>query len=55
MADYVDITSLVSSSAVRVIDFMYLASLLCGVDLKTLFSGELEEQSKAYESVKRII
>ncbi|WZZ75484.1 hypothetical protein YC2023_086854 [Brassica napus] len=43
MADIVDITSRVSSSAVRVIDLRYLASLLCGVDLKTLCSGELEE------------
>ncbi|KAF8084840.1 hypothetical protein N665_0697s0022 [Sinapis alba] len=38
MADVVDISSLVSSSAVRVIDFRYFASLLCGVDLETLCS-----------------
>lgn len=53
MADIVDISSLVSSSAVRVIDLRYFASLLCGVDLETLCSGELAEQSQAYESLKQ--
>ncbi|KAJ0236781.1 O-fucosyltransferase 30 [Hirschfeldia incana] len=50
MGDVVDISSLVSSSAVRVIDFRYFASLLCGVDLETLCSAE---QSKAYESLRQ--
>ncbi|CAN8274810.1 unnamed protein product [Cochlearia groenlandica] len=53
MADVVDISSLVSSSAVRVIDLRHFASLLCGVDLVTLCSGELDEHSRAYESVKQ--
>ncbi|CAA7032387.1 unnamed protein product [Microthlaspi erraticum] len=53
MADIVDISSLVSSSAVRVIDLRYFASLLCGVDLETLCSGELAQQSQAYESLKQ--
>lgn len=53
MADIVDISSLVSSSAVRVIDLRYFASLLCGVDLETLCSGELAEQSQAYESLEQ--
>nr|ABD65093.1 hypothetical protein 31.t00055 [Brassica oleracea] len=53
MGDVVDISSLVSSSAVRVIDFRYFASLLCGVDLETLCSGELAEQSQAYESLRQ--
>ncbi|CAH2078781.1 unnamed protein product, partial [Thlaspi arvense] len=53
IADIVDISSLVSSSAVRVIDLRFFASLLCGVDLETLCSGELAEQSQAYESLKQ--
>ncbi|ESQ55684.1 hypothetical protein EUTSA_v10024957mg [Eutrema salsugineum] len=53
IADIVDISSLVSSSAVRVIDLRFFASLLCGVDLETLCSGELSEQSQAYESLKQ--
>ncbi|CAH8276298.1 unnamed protein product [Arabidopsis lyrata] len=53
MADIVDISSLVSSSAVRVIDFRYFASLLCGVDLETLCSDDLAEQSQAYELLKQ--
>ncbi|AEE83890.1 O-fucosyltransferase family protein [Arabidopsis thaliana] len=53
MADIVDISSLVSSSAVRVIDFRYFASLQCGVDLETLCTDDLAEQSQAYESLKQ--
>ncbi|CAH8386738.1 unnamed protein product [Eruca vesicaria subsp. sativa] len=52
MGDVVDISSLVSSETVRVIDFRYFASLLCGVDLET-FCGELGEESEAYESLRR--
>ncbi|XP_010529970.1 PREDICTED: uncharacterized protein LOC104806667 isoform X2 [Tarenaya hassleriana] len=53
MADIVDISSLVSSSAVRVIDLRYFASLLCGVDLEILCSSELTEKSQAYEALKQ--
>lgn len=52
MGDVVDISSLVSSSAVRVIDLRHFASLLCGVDLETL-CGELGEQSQGYESLRQ--
>ncbi|CAN8231663.1 unnamed protein product [Cochlearia groenlandica] len=55
MADVVDISSLVSSSSVRVIDLRYFASLLCGISLENLCSSESggEEQSRVYESLKQ--
>ncbi|KFK32176.1 hypothetical protein AALP_AA6G207600 [Arabis alpina] len=53
MADIVDISSLVSSSVVRVIDMRYFVSLLCGVELETLCSSGLVEQSQGYESLEQ--
>ncbi|ESQ39884.1 hypothetical protein EUTSA_v10000864mg [Eutrema salsugineum] len=53
MADIVDISSLVSSSAVRVIDFRYFVSLFCGVDMETLCSGKLSEQSRSYKDLEQ--
>lgn len=53
MADIVDISSLVSSSTVRVIDLRYFVSLLCGVDMETLCSGKLSEQSRSYKALEQ--
>ncbi|CAH2046061.1 unnamed protein product, partial [Thlaspi arvense] len=53
MADIVDISSVVSSSGVRVIDLRYFVSLLCGVDMETLCSSKLSEQSPSHKALEQ--
>ncbi|KAK4844631.1 hypothetical protein QYF36_022524 [Acer negundo] len=53
IADIVDISSLVSSSAVQVIDFRVFASLWCGIDIDLACLNEVDIQSSLISSLKQ--
>ncbi|KAL5750878.1 hypothetical protein ACOSP7_025481 [Xanthoceras sorbifolium] len=53
IADIVDISSLVSSSAVQVVDFRVFASLWCGMDIDLACLNEVDKQSSLFDSLKQ--
>ncbi|XP_062073934.1 O-fucosyltransferase 30 [Humulus lupulus] len=53
MADIIDISSLVSSSLVRVIDFRIFASSWCNLDIDSTCFGELGWQYSLFDSLKQ--
>lgn len=53
MADIIDISSLISSSFVRAIDFRVFASLWCNLNLEVTCLNELHSQSSLLDSLKQ--
>ncbi|KAM7259642.1 hypothetical protein ACFE04_015383 [Oxalis oulophora] len=53
IADVIDISSLVSSSSIRVLDFRIFVSLWCGVDIKLACSAGENAQSSLFDSLKQ--
>ncbi|GAV77996.1 hypothetical protein CFOL_v3_21464 [Cephalotus follicularis] len=53
MADIIDISSLVSSSFVQVIDFRIFASLWCGVNIDLACSDQSNSMSSLFDSLKQ--
>lgn len=53
MADIVDISSLVSSSLVRAVDFRVFVSHWCGLDIGLACSDDLNEQSDLFDRLKK--
>ncbi|OMO52564.1 hypothetical protein COLO4_37119 [Corchorus olitorius] len=53
MADVIDISSLLSSSLVRAIDFRVFVSLWCGLDMTVACSNELDSNQSMVDSLKQ--
>ncbi|KAF5729828.1 hypothetical protein HS088_TW20G00193 [Tripterygium wilfordii] len=53
IADIIDISSLLSASTIRTLDFRVFASMWCGVDVDFVCLNEFDSQSSLIESLKQ--